>query len=317
MNLFINHFAFTEPKDDLVEQNITESLTHLGNLFIALKQMNIELSIHQSLSQTSLLGKSIRHYIKQVIDANSRKSIIELVGKIKPICSDIDTPYEDDENIVLRNCKEEQGNLDILNTFMSCAIYYNNPILTINNLCAKGQFLKDTLNIVCDDDIVYQLNNYQLVPYKDLLLKLKEYQKSKKLDEYNNIDNWRDYREFVNEHFQYSRITEHCIEELDKRYSYNNSHSTDFRNKVKRIDAFIEREGGTPKSIDFKKLSNKHYSPESDTRYKALKKSHSGILNDIGKQVYLNWHTWVQDCRVYFEREDSYVCFVHYEKKIT
>ena len=315
MNLFINHFAFTEPKDDLVERNIIEALNHLGNLFIRLRIMNIELSIHQKLSQTMLLGKPIREHIKKVTDINSRQSIMGLVAKTKPICSDIDTPYEEDENIVFGNCKEEQGDLDILNTFLSCAIYYNNPILTINNLCAKEQFLEDTLTIVCNDRS-YQLNNYQLVPYEDLLLKLEEYQRSQKLDEYNTIDNWEDYKEFVNEHFQYSKITEHCIEELNKRYSYNNSHSNDFRNKVKRIDTFIEREGGTPKSIDFKKLSNKHYSPESDTRYKALKKSHPGILNDIGRQVYLNWHTWVQDCRVYFEREDSYVCFVHYEKKI-
>lgn len=315
MNLFINHFAFTEPRDDIIEQNVIEALSSLGRLFIALRQMNIELSIHQSLSQTSFLEKSIRDYIKQITDFNTKRSVIHLIGKIKPICSDIDTAYEDDENIVLGNCKEEQGSLDILNTFMSCAIYYNNPILTINNLCAKEQFLEDTLNIVCDDRS-YQLNNYQLVPYEDLLVKLEEYQKNKKLDEYNQIVNWDDYRNFVNEYFLHSKITRHCITELSKRYAYNNSYAVDFRSKVKRIDIFIERQGGNPKSVDFNKLSQKHYSPESDTRYKALKKSHSGILNYVGTPVDLNWHTWVQDCRMYFEKEDGYICFVHYEKKI-
>lgn len=317
MNLFINHFAFTKPRDNLVEQNVIEALSHLGNLFITLKKMDIELSIHQSLSQTILLGKSIREYIKQISDVNTRRSIIGLLSKIKPICSDVDTPYEDDENIILGNCKEEQEALDILNTFMSCAIYYDNPILTINNLCSKEQFLNETINIVCDDGLIYTLVNYQLTPYLDVIEKIKLYQEEKLLDEYNLIDNWRDYKEFVNSNFKYSKITEHCIDELDKRYSYNNSHANDFRNKVKRINAFIEREGGNPKAIDFKKLSQKHYSPESDTRYKALKKSHSGILNDVNIQVDLNWHTWVQDCRVYFEREDEYICFVHYEKKIT
>lgn len=316
MNLFINHFAFTEPKDDLAERNITEALSHLGNLFIALKKMNIELSIHQSLSQTLLLGISIREYIKKISDRNTRNSIMGLIGKIKPICSDMDTPYEDDENIILGNCKEKQEQLEILNTFMSCAIYYNNPILTINNLCAKKQFLEDKINIICDSTS-YKLNNYQLIPYDDLLLKLKEYQESQKLDEYNAIDNWEDYQEFVNTRFEYSNITDHCINKLSEKYSYENSHASDFRNKLKRIDTFIKREGGNPKSVDFNNLSRKHYSPESDTRYKALKKSHLGVLNDVGTQVNLNWHTWVQDCRMYFEKEDTYVCYVHYEKKIT
>ena len=172
------------------------------------------------------------------------------------------------------------------------------------------------INIICDKTS-YKLQNYQLVPYEDLLEKLREYQTSQKLDEYNAIDNWNSYINFVNQHFSYSRITQDCISELSRKYAYNNSHANDFRNKVKRINDFIEREGGNPKSVDFNKLSQKHYSPESTTRYEALKKSHSGILNYEGKQVFLNWHTWIQDCRIYFEREDTYICFVHYEKKIT
>jgi len=317
MNLFINHFAFIEPREDIVEQNVIEALDSLGKLFIALRKINIELSIHHTLSQTTFLEKPIRDYISKITDFNTRTSIIRLVGKVKPICSDIDTPYEDNEAIILGNCKEEKENLDILNTFMSCAIYYNSPILTINNLCSKKQFLDDIINIVCDENMVYQLNNYHLIPHIELLEKLKEYQKEKKLDEYNQIDNWIDYESFVNENFLYSKITKHCILELAKRYSYNNSYAIDFRKKAQRIDAFVGREGGNPKSIDFKKLSQKHYSPESTTRYEALQKSHSGILNYEEKSVNLNWHTWVQDCRMYFEREGTYVCFVHYEKKIT
>jgi len=314
MHLFINHFAFTEPRDDLTESDVLEMLEHLSKLFVELKKINIELIIHERLSQSILVKKPIREYISKLNQVN-RLSARILIDKQTPICSDIDIAFESNEDISFGDCKEKIGNIDVLYTFLSCAMYYQNPILTINNLCGKEQFLKDVINIVCED-LEYKLNNYQLIPYLDVIKKLKVYQEKNLLDKYNLINNWNDYKEFVNEYFKYSKITEHCINELEKRYSYKNSHANDFRNKVKRINDFIEREGGNPKSVDFNKLSKKHYTPESDSRYKALKKSHSGILNDVGMQVDLNWHTWVQDCRMYFEREDTYICFVHYEKKI-
>ena len=315
MNLFINHFAFIEPRDDLEESDVIEMLEKLSKLFILLKKMNIELIIHQRLSESILLEKPIREYISK-LNPNNRISATILIAKKEPTCSDIDIAFENDDNISFGNCKEKIGNIDVLYTFLSCAMYYQDPILTINSLCAKEQFLEDIIEIVCDNK-VYHLNNYQLTPYEELISQLEEYQKEKKLDKYNQIDNWIDYESFVNKNFLYSKITKHCILELAKRYSYNNSYAIDFRKKAQRIDAFVGREGGNPKSIDFKKLSQKHYAPESTTRYEALKKSHSGILNYSNKQVFLNWHTWVQDCRMYFELEDNYVCFVHYEKKIT
>jgi len=314
MNLFINHFAFTEPRKDIVEQNIIEALDSLGKLFIILKKINIELAIHQSLSQVLLLGKPIREYIQKVNDSNTKKSIISLVSKIKPICTDIDTAFENDSDISFGNCKEKIGDIDVLYTFLSCSMYYQDPILTINNLCSKEQFSNNIIDIICDSK-TYSLNNYKLIPYAELISKLEEYQKDKKLDEYNQIDNWTDYEIFVNKNYKYVKITKHCMIELSKRYSYNNSYSDIFRKKVKRFNDLILENGGKPKEINFSPLGLG--TRETNKDIISLKKSHPGIKNFEGDIVSLNWHEYIQsDCRVYFEKEDNYVCFVHYEKKI-
>jgi len=316
MYLIINHFAFEYPKNDISENDIIDTFNNLGSLSIELKKLSVDLITHSTLSQVVLNEKPIRNYIQNIENDNIRKAIIILMGKIKPICSDTDFAFENRENIAFGNCVEEIEKCDVNYTFLSCALFYLDPILTINNLCSKEQFLKDNIKIICDEND-YTLQNYHLIPYENVLKKIKSYQKDLSIDKYNAIDNWDDYKDFVNENFQYSKITNHCIDILKSKYSYGNSYSLDFRNKVRRIDTFVADEGGNPKAIDFKKLSNKHYSPESDTRYKDLQKSHSGILNCDNKQVYLNWHTWVQDCRMYFEREDNHVCHVHYEKKIS
>ena len=316
MYLFLNHFAFIEPKDDLTDSEIIIALENLANLFNELKELNVHLIIHQQLSQSILNDKHIREYIKKIIDRNIKMSLLHLVGKLTPICSNIDTPYDSNESIIDDNCFEEKENIEILETFISCAIYYNNPILTIDNMCSKVQFLEDSINIVCDNN-TYKLDNYKLIPYIEVLEKVKIYQKEKLIDKCDKIDNWAEYQDFVNNNLKYSKITNHCIKMLEKNHSYTNSHSNDFRNKVKRIDELINLNGGKPQKVDFNKLSKKHYSPESISRFNNLKKSHSGIQNYKKENIYLNWHTWVQDYRVYFEKEDEYISFVHYEKKIS
>ncbi len=317
MYLFLNSFAFEHPKNKITETDIIEALSNLGNLFLALKKRNVDLIIHDTLSQTFLNGRLIREYIKGLEDITSKQAMIALMGKIKPICTNTDKSFEASDSIAFGNCLEETEKIDVCYTFLSCAMFHLDPILTIDNLCSKPQFLQDTIKIICDQNKEYILNNYKLMPYTNVVEKIEVYQQSQSLDQYNLIDNWDDYKDFVNKHFKYSKITDHCIKELKSRYGYDNSYSNDVRNKVLRVNKFIESEGGKPKAIDFKKISKKHYSPESSSRYEALKKSHSGILNYTDDHVYLNWHTWVQDCRIYFEREDDYICYVHYEKKIT
>jgi len=318
MYLIINHFAFEYPKEDISDTDIVEVFNNLGKLFIELKRLNVDLITHSTFSQVLLNDKSVRDYILNLEDRNIKNAMMTLMGKVRPICSDTDISYEDKENIAYGNCVEESEGKDICYSFLACALSHFNPILTINKLCSKEQFLKDEIKIICDDDKNYDLTNYQLIPYENVIDKIKGYQKDALVDKYNLIDNWNDYKNFVNDHFTFSKITDHCIEIFDNKYSYSNSYSVDIRSKILRINKLIESEGGDPRSVDFKKISKKHYAPESATRYEDLKKSHSGILNFNNEQVYLDWHTWVQkDCRIYFEKEKDYVSFVHYEKKIT
>lgn len=315
MYLFINPYAFQKPKGDITESEILIALDNLAHLFIELKKINVELIIHQSLGQTSLCGKSIREYIAK-LEISAKQAIINLVGKIRPMCSDTDTTFEQKESIAFGNCLEEVEKIDICYTFLSCALYYKNPILTINNLCSKSQFLNDKIKIVCDREI-HLLENYKLIPYCDVIKKINTYMETHLFNKYYSINNWDDYMDFINSYFCYSKITEHCIFELKKKYSYTNSYACDFRKKVERIENFVKDNGGKPRAIDFNRLSQKHYCAESSSRKIELAKSHRGILNFSGEEINLDWHTWIQkDCRVYFEKEDDHICFVHYEKKI-
>jgi len=316
MYLLLNNFSFTEPRETIQSIDVIEALENLGKLFIELKKMNIDIIIFQLLSQTTLISKPIREYLLSLENVSTRQALAQLFGKTRPFCSDLDTAFEADEIISYSNCKEEIGNIDVLYTFFSCAMYYDNPILTVNNLCNKKQFLETKIKIVCDNNIEYKLDNYQLIPYQTVIGLLSGYQKEQLLDEYNLLNNWDDYQKFINENFQFSKITQHCINQLKKRCPYKSSYAIDFREKVKRIDLLVQKENRNIKAIDFNHLSKKHYSPESLTRFNSLKRSYPNIKNYQGEQVYLNWHTWVQDFRMYFEKEDDYISYVHFEKKI-
>jgi len=161
----------------------------------------------------------------------------------------------------------------------------------------------------------YNLDNYKLIPYSKVIEKAREYQKENLITIYNSISNWNDYKNFVNENCNYVKITKHCIDEIEKKYSFDNSYSDIFRKKVKRFNTLIEERGGKPKKINFSPLGLG--TQESKTRFRALKKSHVGIKDFSGNSIYLNWHEYIQsDCRVYFEKEETYISFVHYEKKI-
>jgi hypothetical protein len=315
MYLIINHFSFDYPKKDISDNDIINAFNNLGQLFIELKKLNVELITHSTLSQVSLNDKAVRNYIQSIDDINTRRAIMALIGKVRPLCSDTDLSFENKENIAFGNCIEEVEKIDVCYTFLSCVLFHLDPILTINNLCSKDQFLKDEIKIICDDT-TYELINYKLIPYKNVLVKIKEYQKTKLLDEYNFINNWDDYKIFVNSNFSFCKITEHCIQELKSRYSFDNSYSDIFRKKVRRFNDLIALNGGKPKEINFSPLGLGR--PESPSRFEKLKKSHVGIKDFSGNDIYLNWHEYIQsDFRVYFEKEDNYVSFVYYEKKIS
>lgn len=313
MYMFVNHFTFEYPKKDISDTDILEAINQLGNLFIELKELNVDLIIHSKLSQAILNKKHIREYITILKDRNVQDAFNQLLNKTRPICSDLDTPYERDEAI-LNNCVEEKEKIDILETFLACAMYYNNPILTINNICSKSQFLEDTIKITCDDN-QFELNNYKLIPYRNVIEQIKEYQKIKLLDQHNAIVNWNDYQIFVNKNFDYCKITDHCLECLSKKFSYSNSYSIQLRNKIQRMNTLIQQNNGQISTIDFKSLGLG--TPESDTRFKELKESHKGIKDYNNNSINLNWHDYIQkDFRIYFEKDTEYVSFVHFEKKI-
>ncbi|RLA82499.1 MAG: hypothetical protein DRG78_07045 [Epsilonproteobacteria bacterium] len=314
MYLFLNHFAFTEPKSDLKESDVVEMLENLSILFIKLKEINVDLIIHHTLSQSMLLGKSIREYIPK-LKQNNQLSTKILISKYNPMCSDLDTKFEENEIISFGNCKEEKEKIDVLYSFLSCALFYKNPILTINSLCSKSQFQEDMINIICDNEKSYILDNYKLIPYLNVINKIKDYQKENLIKEENLIDNWIDYKIFINKNLNYVKVTDYCVNIIEKKYSYKNSYSDTFRKKVKRFNTLIEINGGKPKEINFSSLGLG--TPESPTRFKKLKESHMGIKDFSGNVIELNWHEYIlKDCRLYFEKEDNYISFVHYEKKI-
>lgn len=314
MYLIINHFAFEYPKSNISDGDVIDTFNNLGYLFIELKKLNVDLIIHSKLSQIQLNGKFIRDFIQSLENKNVKTAVMSLLSKIKPICSDTDIAFENNEIIAFDNCREETEQIDVCYTFLSCALFHLNPILTINSLCSKNQFLNESIKIVCDNNS-FELANYKLVPYKDVLEKIEIYQGQQLEDKYNALDNWNDYKEFININLKYCKVTDACIEYISKKFSYDNSYSAIIRNKIKRMNHLIEQDSNSIMSMDFSSLGLG--TPESDTRRTKLEKSHAGIKDYSSNDVFLNWHDYIQkDFRLYFEKDNEFVSFVYFEKKI-
>ena len=309
MYCFLNYFSFEEPLETITDADVINTLMELSLFLKLLKDNDMQLIINQNLSQCVLNGKVLKEHIQNITNMNIRLLLMSKITNYHPFCSDTDTSYEYNEDIMLNNCHEEFSKIDILENFLACSLYYNSPILTPDLLCQKQQFLDTEITIVCDNEIL-KIDNLLLSKSSKLL---DEYLSKHNMDLYTKINNWNEYQLFVNEKFEYVEILDDCIDDL-KKYSFTSIQGRNVIEDIEKINTFIFENGKNPEYVHYKQLS-KHINKENDDKL-IKRKSKLTRKDKDGNSKVMSWHTRIGDYRLYFYFDSSKVYFSLFTSKI-
>lgn len=307
MYYFLNSFSFEKHKNNLTYDEIIDTLEKLALLIYEFDLNGLELIIHSTLSNEKLNDQELKSYIPK-LDKNSRILLFTKLMKSKPFCSNTYENYQEDETILLGNCKEKETQKEVICTFLACAMFLRAPIITPETLCCNSSFLSDNIKIVCENGHTENLKNYLLSNYKQIFSDYVQNQKE-------NVNNWNTYFEYTDKVFKKVKITNECKENF-KVYSFDSQQGKCIQNEIKRFEIFLlERKDKVIPSLNFKEL-DQNINEESGT--KQIKKKSQLTSKDIkGNSMVMSWHSRVNgDFRQYFYFDDNLVYFTMYCKKI-
>lgn len=307
MYYFLNSFSFEKHKDTLTYIEIIDTLEKLALLIKEFNSNKLELIIHSTLSNEKLNDKELKSYIPK-LEKNSRIILLTKLMKSKPFCSNTYDEYQENETIVLGNCKEKETEKQVICTFLACAMFLKAPIITPELLCCNSAFLKDTIEIVCEEGNTENLKNYLLSNYKEIF---NDYMKNQK----ENIISWDSYFEYTDKVLDKVKITKECKENF-KVYSFDSQQGKCIQNEIQRFETFLlERKDKVIPRLNFKEL-DKNINEESQKKQK-IRKSQLTTKDINGNSMVMSWHSRVNDdFRQYFYFDDDLVYFTMYCKKI-
>ena len=159
--LFLNNFSFDSLDDNISEEKMIEIFESLATLSKDINEFDAQLIFDNKLSL-------FLNYITLIKDTPTRRFLMAKIRNPQPFCSNTFDEYSEDENIVLGNCIIEGTNIDILESFLACAMFLNSPILTVKSICKNECFFNEIILIKCDNDSK-ELKNYALEE-RDLIL---------------------------------------------------------------------------------------------------------------------------------------------------
>lgn len=310
MYCYLNYFSFENPKEEINDTDVINTLEELCVFMELLKQHNMTLIINQRLSLLQLNGKPLKEYIKNIAEQKKRSLLIVKFTNFSPFCSDITTHYDSDEDIMLKNCMEKVSKIDILENFLACALFDKSPIVTADKLCSKKQFFEQDLKIECDNNQNFIIDNFLLSNGSSAI---ESYVKKLNNEKYLQITNWDDYQDYVNQEFKYIEVLDGLVDDLQK-YSFTSIQGRNVIEDIEKINIFIEKNKGNPKFANFKNLS-KHINEENDD--KLVKRKNKLTKKDKeGNSIIMSWHTRIGDYRLYFYFTDKKLYFNFFTSKI-
>ncbi|QNM89762.1 hypothetical protein HOO34_09045 [Aliarcobacter cryaerophilus] len=308
MYCFLNQFSFEYHRTGISEEEIKSTLEDLVNLLNKLSSYDINLIFNSSFSNVKINGQELKYHITKKLEQKAKIFLLKKIDSGRPFCSDSYDEYSNDEKIVLE-CKEKNENIDIVETFLACALHIKAPIITADKFCSKAHYFTSKIKIDCKEEgIIRELDNYKLSEYEQYLDKLK-------LEKYKNTNDWNDYINLINDTFKKVRITKECKVNFEI-YSFDSPDAKQIRNEIERFEFFLlERQDKVIANLNFKEL-DRHISEESYT--KQSKKKAQLTSKDInGNSMVMSWHSRVNgDFRQYFYFDDNLVYFTMYCKKI-
>ncbi|MDQ7062054.1 MAG: hypothetical protein Q9M43_13425 [Sulfurimonas sp.] len=232
--------------------------------------------------------------------------LLAKIGNSLPFCSNSYHEYENDENLVLGNCKVKDTGIDILENFLACAVYLNAPVVTAKTLC-NNKFLDKKIEIICKDEIVF-LDNYFLEDTNDIIKKVKENIKL-------SASNWEDWKTNSLPLYKNILITNDCFKEI-LNYSFSSKYAHGILDFIEKVNTFIANK--KINTLNFDECCS-HTTKESETRRKQFKNQLMVKNCDDTKEI-ASWHTRInQDFRLYFtlDAKANKTCFVKLTKKIS
>lgn len=306
MNCFINHFSFENHKKSITDEEIKDTLNDLVSLLNIFKKNNFNLIFNYMFSKTQINGQELKKHVLK-LDQKNRVFLLKSLDTGKPFCANLFDDYQDDE-FIMSNCKEKTEKIDILETFLACAMYFKAPIVTADKFCSKVQFFKDDIEIECNEGKIQNLKNYKLSEYEKMI---DEFNKERFL----NIDSWNEYFEYIDQSFKRITLTSECKENF-RKYSFDSPQGKLIKNEIERFEKFINEKYETSiTNINYKDL-DKNINEESSTK-KSKKKAQLTSKDINGKSMVMSWHARVNDdFRLYFYFVDEKVCFTMFCPKI-
>lgn len=305
MYYFLNHFAFEHHKISISDAEVTSTLKEMVALIQNLNNNNLELILNSMFSNISVNGKALKQHIL-LLDQKSKIFMLDVLKRSsKPFCSDLYDEYQEDV-VIMSDCKEAVDGIDVLETFLACAMYLKAPIITPDKLCSKSQFLESPINIQCNTGHNEKLDNF-LLSNQHLLIS------SLKTQTIQNISDWDTYINHVNSNLKKIEILEECANDL-KVYSFNSIQGRNIREDMEKINTFIIDNGGNPAHVQYKELS-KHINEETQNKL-VKRKSKLTRKDKDGKSKTMSWHTRIGDYRLYFYFTNDIVYFTLFCAKI-
>jgi mRNA-degrading endonuclease RelE of RelBE toxin-antitoxin system len=305
MYCFLNHFSFEYHRQDISDTEVTDTLKEIVKLIIELNKNDTELILNSMFSNITVNGKELKQHVLSLDQKSKIFLLATLKNSSKPFCSDLYDEYGDNET-VMSDCKEKIDNIDILETFLACAMYLKAPIVTPDKLCSKSQFLNSTIDIICNKGHSEQLDNYFLSKKHSLITNLQT-------QIIQNISDWDTYINHVNTNLVKVEILSECIKDF-KVYSFNSIQGRNIREDIEKINQFIIDNGGNPSHVHYKQLG-KHINEETDDKL-VKRKSKLTRKDKNGISKIMSWHTRVGDYRLYFYFTKEIVYFTLFCAKI-
>jgi len=305
--LFLNQFGFENINSSLRDKDIVELFENLAYLLRDVRKFNSELIFDNRLSRFTFNNNSIHHFLKLINDKEARGILFTKIQKPTPFCSDNFDDYFEDENIVLGDCVVKDTNIDILENFLACAIFFDSPVVTPRTTCQNSSFLDDTITITCTNS-TRELKNYFLEEREKILDEIEVVIKT-------NIDSWQKWKETILPNYQNINMTDDCFKEINI-YSFSSDISKSILTFIENIDSFVKKEIVT--NIKYQECCS-NTQLESDTRLRKFK-NRLTIINCNNEKEIANWHTYIKkDFRLYFslDSKNNKICFVKFSKKIT
>jgi len=302
--VYLNQLCLENFKSSLMDETIVEFFKNLVYLLKNLREIEVEIIFDSKISQFEYNNKDLYYFLK-TLPIDIKRILLFKINKNIPFCSNEFDEYIDDENIVLGDYKIKEMDIDILDSFLACALYHNAPILS-TKLCDIEEFTKEYIFIECKNNS-HKLANFCIENKNEIVNVLNQnYQ--------NEINNWQKWRKSINILYTFIDVTDECFEEFCI-YSFDSVYAKSIRKFIEVIDEFVKNNNSV--DFDFSECCS-NTKIESETRLYKFRRELS-IVNCNGNKEIANWHTWInKDFRLYFtiDKVNNKICFVKFCKKI-